>query len=399
MKLRNVPLVALNLTGRAARRASHWLSARLRDSRALGKRSRRRAEQFLDPASVASLGETTRRAGVRATRRAERFREHVLAPLHEERRVLSHIRKVASGDAPIIVGPWISEVGYEVLYWVPFLRWFQDRYGISPARIVAVSRGGVDWWYSGIASRYVDVFEIYLAAEFARQAEARRSAGDQKQLEPSAWDRDIVLDVRRRVGLTDAHVLHPGLMYRLFRGVWHGDRALDFLFTHTDYDRPAAPAPSPEDHWLPPTFAAVKFYTGPAMPDTPHTRAHLRKAVAQLAERMPVVSLDTGLGLDEHRDYLFDGLPNVLDLRDRMIPATNLTVQSRVMARASLFVGTCGSLAWLAPMLGVPTVAVYADDRYLSAHLYAARYAYRRMRAARFSVVDLHALARVSVAA
>jgi hypothetical protein len=113
---------------------------------------------------------------------------------------------------------------------------------------------------------------------------------------------------------------------------------------------------------------------------------------------MPVVSLDTGLGLDEHRDYLFDGIPGVLDLRDRMTPATNLAVQSRVMARASLYAGTCGSLAWLAPMLGVPTVAVYADDRYLASHLYAARYVYRRMKAARFSVVDLQALAHLTAA-
>ena len=66
---------------------------------------------------------------------------------------------------------------------------------------------------------------------------------------------------------------------------------------------------------------------------------------------------------------------------------------------ASLFVGTCGSVAWLAPMLGVPTVAVYADDRYLAGHLYAARYAYRRIKAARFSVVDLRALAQLSAAA
>jgi hypothetical protein len=157
--------------------------------------------------------------------------------------------------------------------------------------------------------------------------------------------------------------------------------------------------PPPDLDGLPSTFAAVKFYTGPALPDTPGTREQLRTAVAGVARRMPVISLDTGLGLDEHRDYLFNGVPGVLDLRDRMTPATNLAVQSRVMARASLFVGTCGSLAWLSPMLRVPTVAVYADDRFLAAHLYAARYAYRRMGAARFSVVDLRALARLSRAA
>lgn len=398
MKLRNLPLVARNVAGQAARRIERWISARVRDARGLGKRAARAAERLDPQTSFARAGEAARRAGVRATRRARRFEQHVIAPMREERAVLSRLRSIASGDAPIIVGPWVSEVGYEVLYWVPFLRWFRDRYAIAPDRVVAVSRGGVEWWYSGIATRYVDVLDLYSHDEFAGQGEARRSAGDQKQLDPSAWEREIVAGVRRHVGMADAHVLHPGLMYRLFRGVWHGDRGLDFLFTHADYARPPAPSTAVED-WLPPAFAAVKFYTGPALPDTPETRAQLRAAVARVAERLPVISLDTGLGLDEHRDYVFDGVPGVLDLRDRMTPATNLAIQSRVMARANLYVGTCGSLAWMAPMLGVPTVAVYADDRYLSAHLYAARYAYRRMGAARFSVVDLRALARLSAAA
>ena len=352
--------------------------------------------EYMDPAAaLADLGTTTRRARIRFARRGERFHEHVLAPLQEERRVLRRIRDVGSSRGPIIVGPWVSEVGYEVLYWVPFLRWFQDRYAIDPDRVIAVSRGGVASWYSGIAARYVDVLDVYTPDEFARRAESRRAAGDQKQVDRSDWEREIVEDVQSRIGVRDAHVLHPGLMYRLFRNVWHGDRGLDFLFTHTAYGR-QAPFSVAEDDWLPPTFAAVKFYTGPALPDTPETRVQLRAAVARLAEQMPVVSLDTGLGLDEHRDYLFDGIPGVLDLRNRMTPATNLAVQSRVLARASLYAGTCGSLAWLAPMLGVPTVAVYADDRFLSAHLYAARYAYRRMKAAQFSVVDLQALARVA---
>jgi hypothetical protein len=398
VNLQNLPVIARNLARRALRRTERWISGRLRDARALGKRASRAAEALAPASSMTSIREATRRASVRATRRVDRFQQHVIAPMREERAVLSRLRDVASGEAPIVVGPWISEVGYEVLYWVPFLRWFRDRYAVAPHRIVAVSRGGVAWWYDGIASRYVDVLDLYSPDAFATQAAARRTAGDQKQLEPSTWDRDIVADVRRQLGLADVHVLHPGLMYRLFRGVWHGDRGLDFLFTHTDYTPPTPPS-SDTDRWLPPTFAAVKFYTGPALPDTTETREQLRLAVARVAQRMPVISLDTGLGLDEHRDYLFHGVPGVLDLRDRMTPATNLAVQSRVMARASLFVGTCGSLAWLAPMLGVPTVAVYADDRYLSAHLYAARYAYRRMPAGRFSVVDLRALSQLAAVA
>src|SRR5262249_22844206 len=74
----------------------------------------------------------------RVARRAERFREQA-AYLFEEERLAREIAAVASGRGPIIVGPWLSEVGFEVLYWIPFLRWFVDRYRVDPARVVAVS--------------------------------------------------------------------------------------------------------------------------------------------------------------------------------------------------------------------------------------------------------------------
>jgi hypothetical protein len=143
---------------------------------------------------------------------------------------------------------------------------------------------------------------------------------------------------------------------------------------------------------LPDEYVAVKLYTGPALPDTDANRAALFELVRRLAARMPVVMLDTGWSVDEHHDYAFEGFRNVFTLAPALDPKTNLGVQTRVIAGARRFVGTCGGLAWLAPLLGVDTLAVYDDDRYLTAHLYAAKYAYRRTGAARFSTLNLKAL-------
>ena len=54
------------------------------------------------------------------------------------------IAEVAAGAGPIVVGPWLAEVGYEVLYWIPFLRWFQDAHGVPRERFIVVSRGGLE---------------------------------------------------------------------------------------------------------------------------------------------------------------------------------------------------------------------------------------------------------------
>ncbi len=94
---------------------------------------------------------------------------------------------------------------------------------------------------------------------------------------------------------------------------------------------------------------------------------------------------------DEHEDYLFRDLSNVVSIRKHMTPSTNLGMQTAVIAGAQAFIGTCGSLAWLAPMLGVDTVAVYADERFLLSHIFFATHVYRQAGAARFDTLDLRA--------
>jgi hypothetical protein len=164
-----------------------------------------------------------------------------------------------------------------------------------------------------------------------------------------------------------------------------------------DFRYPRITAPASELP-LPAEYVAMKFYTGPALPETERNKSLVRDLVERVAARRPVVMLDTAWSADEHRDYELDTIPGVTTLRPSLDPRTNLGVQTRVIAGARQFVGTCGGLAWLAPFLGVDTLAVYEDDRYLTAHLYAARYAYRRNKAARFSTLNLRALRTVGVA-
>ncbi|HYS24513.1 MAG TPA: hypothetical protein VEP46_02895, partial [Vicinamibacterales bacterium] len=90
-------------------------------------------------------------------------------------------------------------------------------------------------------------------------------------------------------------------------------------------------------------------------------------------------------------------VPGLVTLDGWMTPQNNLAVQTEVIRRATRFVGTCGSLAWLAPMLGTDTLAIYADDHFLTPHLFAARHAYRSMEAARFTAVDLNVFDQVGV--
>ena len=194
----------------------------------------------------------------------------------------------------------------------------------------------------------------------------------------SEFDRELIRLASGRLGVRDAAVWHPGPDVSPVPGVLVRRPVARFSACGTRTSDRFARSPLPPTPVLPDEYVAVKFYTGPALPDTDANRAALFELVQRLAARMPVVMLDTGWSVDEHHDYAFEGFRNVTTLRPSLDPKTNLGLQTRVIAGARQFVGTCGGLAWLAPLLGVDTLAVYEDDRYLTAHLYAARYAYRR---------------------
>jgi len=390
----NLARVVWNRTAKLYRRSRHWSLRWQKDLRETHKHARAQvklgSERGRDAAQHAYAGL------VRTSRYWDRLRDRTWPLVARDVSVRRALRSIANSPAPIIVGPWLSEVGYEALYWVPFLRWFTRQYDVDPDRVIALSRGGVASWYAGIASRYVEQFDLFTPEEFAARNEARQRDGDQKQLAVLGFDDEIVRRARARAGILTSTLCHPSTMFRLLRQFWLGNDSLQSVLDYTEYARvnTIAAVDLPR---LPDTFVAVKFYTGRALLDTPEHRERLRHLVERISHRYPVVALNTNLSLDEHADYVFKDVPRLITLDGWLTPQNNLAVQTEVIRRATRFVGTCGSLAWLAPMLGTDTLAVYADDHFLTPHLYAARHAYNTMDAARFTPLDLAVLDDIDV--
>ena len=390
----NLARVVWNRTAKLYRRGRHWSLRRQKDLRETQKHARAQvklgSERGRDAAQHAYAGV------VRTSRYWDRLRHRAWPVVARDVSVRRALRSIANSSAPIIVGPWLSEVGYEALYWVPFLRWFTRHYDVDPDRVIALSRGGVASWYAGIASSYVEQFDLFTPEEFAERNEAHQRDGDQKQLAVLQFDEEIVRRARARVGILTSTLCHPSTMFQLLRQFWLGNDSLQSVLDYTEYARVNAIA-AVDLPKLPDTFVAVKFYTGRALMDTPEHRQQLRHLVERISHRYPVVALNTNLSLDEHADYVFKDVPGLITLDGWLTPQNNLAVQTEVIRRATRFVGTCGSLAWLAPMLGTDTLAVYADDHFLTPHLYAARHAYSSMDAARFTSMDLAVLDDIDV--
>src|SRR5439155_23666535 len=125
----------------------------------------------------------------------------------------------AGGGGPLLLGPWLGEVGYELEYWIPFMRRELRCGGIASDQVTVLSRGGAGLWYRGLADRQLDALELVPAERFLPLLEERRKlARDAKQLLVERFDRELVALARKRLG--QATVIHPSLMFTRLRGLW-----------------------------------------------------------------------------------------------------------------------------------------------------------------------------------
>lgn len=288
----------------------------------------------------------------------------------------ARLRLLARRPGPLVVGPWISEIGFEVLYWIPLLRALLRRHGIGPERVTAITRGGAGVWYADIAARTVDVFDHISPAELRALHTERADAGTVKQLRVGALEQRLLT----LAGADGATVIPPTLMYALFAPLWARRRPYTLLERKTVF---APLAESPKDDSI-----AVKVYWSLAFPDTPRNRGVLSDVVAVLARRHPVSVIHSGGSYDDHTDWAAPELEGVTHITPSD-PATNLRVQSEAIARARALVTVHGGFAHLGPFLGTRTLALHSTTDWVQAHEDAARRAVRALGGASLMTLDV----------
>ncbi len=290
---------------------------------------------------------------------------------------------IAKGTGPIIAGPWTGEVGFEILYWVPFLEWFRTRWRVPAERFVIVSRGGVESWYGMSGARYADIFSTMPPQTFRE----RTDPDAHKQREVSPLDQEIVDGVSQRLGLDGAALLHPRLMYRAFAPFWKDEAGFGLIERFTSH-RSLAPVNDPVVASLPSEYIAARFYFSDCFRDTPANRALARSVIGRLSERVPVVLLNPGLRVDDHADYAAAASNRVISIETGLAPERNLAVQSAALSHARGFVGTYGGYAYLAPFYGVPAVGFYSDRAFKLHHLHVAQRVFERLGSATVMAID-----------
>lgn len=264
--------------------------------------------------------------------------------------------QLTTSNRPLIVGPFRSEVGFECLYWVPWLAQLRHQWKLPRERVIALSRGGAGIWYD--AAQAVDLYN-YVPADRLRKAQLVDSASQRsiKQWAVTPWERALLPVIAQDLGLRRYHWLHPSLMYRTLAPWWDGQQGLSWISQRLRFAPLPVPHP-PLELPLPSRYVAVRFYARYTWPMRDELKVWVANLVDQIASHIPVVVLRSPFHVDDHQDFPVAG-PNILDLAPYVTVQTSLAVQSAVLAKADAFVGTYGGTLQLAVRLGRPAIGFY----------------------------------------
>ena len=296
---------------------------------------------------------------------------NLMRDLLRRRRLDSAIRSLKSGRSRVVVGPWFGEVGFEILYWIPFLNFLIQKYDLDPSLVTVISRGNTAQWYSVLGDvTYRELFDVLSVEEFRRiNSDRARSTGRIKQMKHDEVEMEIL---SRLVGFMprEADIIHPGVMYELFLDYWHQRRSVAqvekfFRFEKILLAPDHLPAPL---EWG--DYVAVKFYFSDAFPANTNNNQFISRVILRLAEKQTVFLLDSNLEVDDHSDAMVNALnhPNVFSLRGNISLRDNLGIQTEIISKARAFVGNYGGFSYLAPFLGVPSYSCFSKQTFHTTH-------------------------------
>lgn len=269
--------------------------------------------------------------------------------------------EAAQSEGLVVFGPWLADPGREVLYWVPFVRWFRKRYQVDKQRVVVVSRGGAGGWYEGILGTYIDLGELFTDEaldELERQRDAEQSARRKRQGITDA-DRVIYRRIKQRLGYREFKIFHPWIMFVLFDRFWSGFAGRRFVSDHSRSLPLTANAKAVRKQFpdLPARYVAAAFAFNEQFPDTAENRRFAGEVITGLARGTEVVLIHPAMARPGDRFVPEGGRVHGVTPK----PAQMVDIASAVIAGADAFVGVQGWMAYAAASMGKVAICLQSE--------------------------------------
>lgn len=266
----------------------------------------------------------------------------------------------------VLFGPWTSEIGFELLYWIPYLK---KNFKLENKKIIIISRGGVENWYKfSNYYKYFNLLDLVSSSEIKNHFDIKKSIGGQKQFFLEDFDKKIIQKVKEKLKINSIEVIHPKEMYNFFKPYWSGLYSYGF---RTIVEKEMKFNELDKIDLKVKNFVACKIYSSSILNIDQNKEIYSQKIKIILNEILKkfniiflnfetdddhqVINFD-GLNTNENKFFFFKDLVKNLDIQN------NLKIQSTIVSQSEFFLGTYGGFAYLPAYYNKHSVGLWNDN-------------------------------------
>lgn len=256
----------------------------------------------------------------------------------------------------IIIGPWLSEIGYEILYWIPFLKkhlehLIQDK----NKKFIVISRGGVKNWYSFLENfEYFEIFDID-KKKISKHLAHRKNSLSQKQWDISKLDNYYLNNVckKKNLNTNDCQIVHPSVLFKNLKSYLNANLAPNYVFQYLSHSNNSLAINS--DHsmdYLKP-FVAIKLYESSIL-NLKHDQSFfinkINLVLNKINKKYNLVYLDFKIE-DDHKDLVINmsghKTYSINEIYSNIDESNNIYFQDALIQNSEFLVSTYGGFCYL----------------------------------------------------
>lgn len=275
------------------------------------------------------------------------------------------MNEIQSADK-IYFGPWYSELGFELLYAIPFLNFLKKQLS-SQTNFIAISRGGDIPLYGEVGIENVNALRYFDKDEWEKiTTENWRILGGLKQSALTSID----LKILERVLLqeddkSESHIiLHPSMIFAIFRPYWRGNVSIESILKYLDFPITQGPEKKINNRVF------VKLYSRPSLEAS---ILEIDKVIESLADfrKKDFLICNQQEYSDDHELFMNE-IGKFANFRSFAANnfEDNLHIQLDLMKSCSQSVVTYGGLSYFPLFFGNDSVGIFQDStKFAKCHL------------------------------
>ena len=263
----------------------------------------------------------------------------------------------------IVIGPWMGEVGPELLYWIPFLQNISNHGVFKNRKIFAISRGGVENWYYNITREYLEIFDYIDTGSYN---EIRKERTGEKQKFITKGERNLVQKICEKNNIAKYKIIHPSLMWKKILPYLQSKKSTGNILETLSFVKfpeivDSNSSKIVDSLKLPPEFIFIRFYSSYLLGKSKQTKYNIDNIIKILSRKFPIVSYDLGKVIDNHGSINIDN-DRLINISNSIRLKNNLGVQTEIIRRSKGFWGTYGGLSILPGFIGKNSFSFYANN-------------------------------------